>query len=53
MEDQQAICKKGNGWVIHVSNFISKTIGWIKLSEDQIAQQIALPDELCLPTFEA
>jgi len=52
-EDQQAIRKKGNGRVIHVSDFISKTIGQIKLSEDQIAQQIALPDELRLPTFEA
>ena len=52
-EDQQAIRKKGNGRVIHVSDFISETIGRIKLSEDQIAQQIALPDELRLPTFEA
>ena len=34
--DQQPIQKKGGGCVIHVSNFISKTIGRLKLSEEQI-----------------
>jgi hypothetical protein len=52
-EDQQLICKKGHGWVVHVSDFISETIGQIKLLEDQIAQQLTLPAELCLPVFEA
>jgi len=52
-EDQQAIRKKGNGRVVHVSDFISETIGRIRLSEDQIAQQLALPAERRLPTFEA
>ena len=51
--DQQAIRKKGNGRVVHVSDFISETIGRIKLSEDQIAQQLTLPAELRLPAFEA
>ena len=51
--DQHAIWKKGNGRVVHVSDFISKTIGQIKLSEDQIAQQLTLPDNDRLPVFEA
>jgi len=53
VEDQQAIWKKGNGCAVHVSNFISETIRWIKLSEDQIAEQLTLPAKLCLPMFEA
>ena len=53
MQDQQAIRKKGNGRVIHVSDFISETIGRIKLSDDQIAQQLTLPADLRLPAFEA
>lgn len=52
-EDQQPIRKKGNGRVIHVSDFISETIGRIKLSDDQIADQLKLPDEQRLPAFEA
>jgi len=52
-QDQQAIRKKGNGWAVHVSDFISKTIGHIRLSEEQIAKQLAQPAELHLPTFEA
>ena len=52
-KDQQAIRKKGNGHAVHVSDYISKTIGWIRLSESQIAQQLTLPAELRLPAFEA
>jgi len=39
--------------VVHVSDFISETIGQIKLSEDQVAQQLILSSEFRLPTFEA
>lgn len=39
-QDQQPIRKKGNGRVIHISNFISETIGRIKLSKEQIADQL-------------
>ena len=52
-QDQQAIRKKGNGRVVHVSDFISETIGRIKLSEAQIAEQLTHSTELRLPTFEA
>ena len=52
-QDQQPIRKKGNGHAIHVSNFISETIGQIRLSEDQIADQLMLPEEHCLAAFEA
>ena len=51
--DQQAIRKKGNGRVVHVSDFISETIGRIRLSDDQIAEQLAKPADHRLPTFEA
>jgi len=40
-QDQQAIRKKGNGRAVHVSDFISEMIRWIKLSEDQISEQLA------------
>jgi hypothetical protein len=39
--DQQPIRKKGHGRAIHVSDFISETIGRIKLSNDQIADQLS------------
>ena len=51
--DQQPIRKKGNGRVVHISDFISETIGRIKLSEDQIAEQLTRPAELRIPSFEA
>ena len=50
-QDQQPIRKKGHGWVVHVSDFISETIGWIKLPDDQIADQLKFPDKQCLPAF--
>ena len=53
MHDQQPIQKKGGGRAIHVSDFICETIGRIKLSEEQIHEQLALPAELCLAAFEA
>jgi hypothetical protein len=40
IQDQQAIWKKGYGQVVYVSNFISETIRWIKLSGDQISKQL-------------
>ena len=52
-QDQQPIRKKGNGRVVHVSDFISETIGRVKLSDDQIAEQLTQPAELRLPAFEA
>jgi hypothetical protein len=52
-QDQQLIRKKGNGCAIHVSDFISETIGRIKLSEEQIADQLKRSVEQCLPAFEA
>ena len=52
-QDQQAIRKKGNGRAVHVSDFISETIGWVKLSDKQLSEQLAQPAELRLPTFEA
>jgi hypothetical protein len=52
-QDQQAIWKKGGRYVVHISNFISEMIEQIKLLEDQISEQLTLPAELHLPTFEA
>lgn len=52
-KNQQAIRKKGNRQVVHISDFIFETIGWVKLSDDQIADQLTKPAEDCLPTFKA
>jgi hypothetical protein len=52
-QDQQPIQVKGNGRVIHVSDFIAETISRIKLSNEQIADQVKLPEEHHLPVFEA
>jgi hypothetical protein len=51
--DQQPIWKKGGGRAIHVSDFISETIGRLKLSEEQISDQHMLPAKKRLPKFEA
>jgi hypothetical protein len=53
MQDQQAIQKKRHGQVVHVSDFISETIGQIKLSRDQISEQLTQLAEYRLPAFEA
>ncbi len=53
MQDQQPIRKKGGGRAVHVSDFICETIGRIKISEEQIHEQLALPAELRLAAFEA
>jgi hypothetical protein len=45
--------RRGPGRVIHISNFICETIRPIKLSEEQIKDQLSLPDALSLPAFEA
>ena len=52
-DDQQPIRKKGGGRAIHVSDFICETIGRIKLSEEQICEQLELSPEHRLATFEA
>ena len=52
-QDQQPIRLKGNGRAIHVSDFISETIGRLKLSDDQIADQLNRPEGHHLPAFEA
>jgi hypothetical protein len=52
-ENKQPIRKKGHGRTIHVSDFISKTIGRIKLSDEQIADQNKQPPEHRLSAFEA
>jgi len=52
-QDQQPIRLKGNGCAIHVSDFISETIGRLKLSDNQIADQLNRPKGHCLPAFEA
>ena len=51
--DQQPIRKKGGGRAIHVSDFISETIGRLKLSEEQISDQHMLLAEKRLPKFKA
>jgi len=51
--EQQPIRKKGGGRAVHVSDFICETIGRIKLSEEQIHEQLKLPDERRLAVFEA
>src|ERR1700679_2813706 len=52
-QDQQLIRKKGHGRAIHVLDFISETIGQIRLSDNQISDQLKLPDKQRLPAFEA
>ena len=39
--------------MVHVSDFICKTIEWLKLSDEQIKEQLKLPEELHLPSVEA
>jgi hypothetical protein len=53
MGDHQPIRKKGHGRAIHVSDFISETISQIKLSKDQIADQLNQPAEERLSAFKA
>jgi hypothetical protein len=51
--DQQLIQKKGGECMIHVSDFISETIGQLKLSEEQISNQHKLLAEKWLAKFKA
>jgi hypothetical protein len=51
--DQQPIRKKGGECAIHVSDFISETIGRLKLSEEQIGDQHKLLAEKQLARFKA
>jgi hypothetical protein len=39
--------------MVHVSDFICETIGWLKLSNKLIKEQLKLPEELRLPSVEA
>jgi hypothetical protein len=41
--DQQPLKKKGNGWGIHISDWICEPIGRLALSPEQLADQAALP----------
>ncbi|KAF7984096.1 hypothetical protein HWV62_16698 [Athelia sp. TMB] len=43
-KDQQPLKKKGNGRSIHVCGWICKTIGQLRLSEEQIKAQASLPE---------
>ena len=52
-QEQQPIWKKGARHVVHVSDFICETIGWLKLSDELIKEQLKLSKELCLPSVEA
>jgi hypothetical protein len=52
-QDQQPIWKKGRGQAIHVSDFISEAIGWIRLTPEQISDQLQLLEKLRLSVFEA
>jgi len=47
-QEQQPIWKKGAGRTVHVSDFICKTIGQLKLSDKRIKEQLKLPKELHL-----
>lgn len=53
LHDQQPIKKKGNGRPIHVSDFTCETIGFLHLSKDQVNEQMQLPPNSRLCTFEA
>src|SRR6266851_2282473 len=52
-QDQQLIRLKGNRRAIHVSDFISETIGRLKLSDEQITEQLNRPEGHHLPAFKA
>jgi hypothetical protein len=39
--------------VVHVSDFICETIGQLKLSDEQIKEQLKLSEQLCRPSVEA
>jgi hypothetical protein len=45
-QDQQPIWKKGGGQAIHVSDFISEAIGQIRLTPEQISDQLQLLEKL-------
>ena len=53
VQDQQPIRKKGAGHAVHVLDFICETIGRLKLSEEQIREQLELPGQLRLSSIEA
>jgi hypothetical protein len=53
MQEQQLIWKKGAGCMVHILDFIYETIGWLKLSDELIKEQLKLPEELHLPSVEA
>lgn len=52
-DGQEPIWKKGGRHAIHVSDFICKTIGHIRLSEEQVQEQLWTSPEQHLGAFEA
>ena len=40
---QQPLKKKGNGWGIHICGWVSEETGHLRLPDEQIAAQAALP----------
>jgi hypothetical protein len=51
--DQQPLKKKGNGRAIHICGWICKTMGHLKLSDEQIAAQSELPESQCLKVTDS
>ena len=51
--NQQPLKKKGNGHGVHISDWICETTGRLKLSEEQITQQLQLPPEARLKATDA
>ena len=46
--DQQPLKKKGNGWGIHIFNWICEPLRQLALSPEQFIEQAALPDSKSL-----
>ena len=49
LQSKQPLKKKGKGWGIHICGWISKEIGHLRLSDEQLAAQATLPKAQCLP----
>ena len=50
---QQLLKKKGNGQDIHISGWVSKETGHLRLSEEQLAVQAAFPEDQHLPVTDS
>ncbi|KAF8607403.1 hypothetical protein BDV93DRAFT_591655 [Ceratobasidium sp. AG-I] len=53
MEGETLLRQKGRGRLVHVSDFIVETSGRLSLTEEQIAQQKALPESERLGAWDA